>query len=339
MAYNYPTYTGTTHYPISDLHELSRSTLSLDTMMELVVDDYGTGDTSENASWVNRRANIETFFDFLISSHPIFNKIDEIYNSELYPSDIYLNGITYFASNPYSQDKSDYSELFENQTVTKDQLEWFLNANSLQIHSTTNTDVCRQYIDDGFDNEIDNTNAPTYTSGTVIPFKKPVKLINVGPIQSIPFYHTSSITPALNAFLTIVGLVEIPYEYLNQASIPYYTPERNLWVGAVWNGNIISLTELHNIRIVKVNETKNRAIAYFSMQFPVIKDESYYIIIPFVPPEQQDPKPENDFLDDIPVGYDMFKDIRVNSIAAFYYAPCINNDKKKFLNFKKPETS
>lgn len=320
MAYTYPTYTGIIHYPISQLANLS-SSFNEDILIELVIDDYGNGD------YVNRQTTIATFYDFIISSHPIFNKIDDVYNDKSYPevneetntvsyryaSDIYISGQTYFAINPFSYDKTQYSNLLDNQTVQKRQLERFIHDNALEINVVRNTDTIVQYGEYGWDKCSSNETNPRLDTLSFVKFEAPntKTKISLPPNDSIPLYHSNYISLYSNAFVTIVGKVKLPkYEIDNTTNIkdvrrsPYYTPENNLWIG-IWEGkNIIAISELHNF---------DEDIAYFSFQLPMSRDHKYYLVVPF----------EVKGVDETGTtkGNDLFSEIPVNSAAVFYYSP------------------
>lgn len=326
----FPTYSGYIDYPISKLDSLN---FNENALIELVVDDYGNGD------YVNRKTTIGTFYDFLISSHPIFNKIDDVYNdksvSEInddtntvsyrYASDIYISGQTYFDKNPFSYDKTAYVKLFNNQTVQRKQLEKFIHDNTLEINAIKSGDTIVQYGVYGWDkSESDSTN-PRLDMTSLVKFAEPsqdTKIINDPDDSTIPLTHTNAISFYSNVFATIVGKVKIPNCFKGDLNyrMPYYSPETNLWVG-VWEGkNIIAISELHNIE---------NNVAYFSFQMPMAKNTNYYIVVPFSPGTSSGNEEQNTNLD-------LFSKIPVNSVSIFYYSTGISDNQKPETYFGKP---
>lgn len=298
-------------YPISKLSPLN--SLDLNTLIEVVVDDYG------NNSFVNKHTSIRTVGDYLVSAHPIFNKIDDVYNDKTvtvydqrldeeiyrYNSHIYFSGQTFFDTNPYSKDKSKFEKLILNQTVQKKQLERYVHDVAFEIDPVGNDYRCIQYKDPfgWWTNSATDTN-PTFNERTVEPFAQPAAECEFDRSHSYnKIFRTDEITFYRNTFATIIGKVKVP----NFSTLPkpfvYYTPEKNLWAAVMCGSNIIAITELHNY---------DGDIAYFSMRLPVSFGQTIRIVVPFRPalPSPGDPQDTG-----------LFANIKTNSVCVFYYAP------------------
>lgn len=303
-------YTKKISYPISKLSSLNKTSLDLDTLIEIVVDDYG------NESFVNKKTSIRTIGDFLVSAHPIFNKIDDVYNDKTitvydqnldeeiyrYNSHIYFSGQTYFETNPYSRDTTNFENLISNQTVKKKQLEKFVRDVCLEVDAINSNCHCAQYKNPfGWSsNELGDDN-PTFNERTIIAFEEPHAecTFDRSHIYGGHLYKTGEILFYRNTFITIIGKVRVP-NFKKTKPFVYYTPEKNLWAGVLCGSNIIAITELHNF-------TEN-GIAYFSMQLPVSAGQTISIVVPFQPGEVV-PETETG----------LFKNIKINSVCVFYY--------------------
>ena len=277
--------------------------------MEVLVDDYGNG------IYTNKSTTFETLGIYLISSHPIFNKLNEVYNDKTvktYDDDgnatydysgtsIYLSGVTYFNHNPKSSDGKEYGSLKNNQTVQKDQMDALLKKIGLSIHPISKDSTYKQYVNTN-QWEYDETNHPTYTETDISGFKIPSAKCKFDKTLD-NFHCTELITCSSdkNVILNIIGKVRLPDPF-KQKPTPYYTPEMNLWVGVLMENNIIAITELHNFK---------DNVAYFSMQIPMIRNKSFRIVIPFEPANAQSNGGNED---------DIFNNIPENYVSLFYYS-------------------
>jgi hypothetical protein len=320
MASSFPTYSGYVDYPISKLSPLN---FNENAWMELVVDDYGNGD------YVNRKTKIITFYDFIISSHPIFNKIDDVYNDQTYVdvnedtnttsyrygSDIFISGQTYFAKNPFAYDTSPYPRLSDNQTVQKRQLEKYVHDNSLEINTIKTEDTCVQYGEYGWYKSTSDSDNPRIDALSFVKFKETSKDFEIqnNKSSSIPLNHSkNAINVYSNSFVTIVGKIKM-HSSINKdlAQTPYYSVENNIWVGIWSNGNLIAISELHNY---------DGNIAYYSFQLPLTRDTDYYIVVPF----DVDTSASNSSTNSS--SYDMFENIAPNTAAIFYYSESMTKE-------------
>ena len=331
-SYPYPIsdpiyFNGNIHYPISKLQDENVSYTNLNNYIELVIDDYG------NNSYVSRKTEISTFYDFLISSHPIFNKIDDVYNDRSYPetneytnevtyryaSDIFISGQTYFKYHPYSTDEKALKDnnFLANQTVQKRQVEQYVHDNALEINPVQYEDTMVQFEYYGWNKSLNDDENPRTDMLSFVALTRPSEncRIKKSPnADGIPLYHSDGFRVFSNTFATIVGKVNLPEGFnLSKQRKPYYTPENNLWVGVWWKNSLVAISELHNI-------VGN--VAYFSIQMPMVMNELYYVVVPFKP---------NGFgttlASDSTVEHDMFKNIRVNTFAIFYYSKIqLNNE-------------
>lgn len=316
-------------YPISKLDEYSypskidESTIST-LLMELVVDEYGNGVYS------NKKATFQSFGDYLISSHPIFNKIDEIYNDRTiidqdeqtgetiyrYRADIYLSGQTYFERNPLAYDTQKlYTDLNLHQTVQKRQIEQFVHDNGLEIEPIGNDFKCVYAMKNGTNtNWLEAPKNPYMTEDlrNIVPFFENVSTTNCfeinGYINDGKLVGTDVISfrNNQNRFVTVVGKVKVPVEI---STSPYYTPELNLWAATYDEDSrgIVAITELHNYRNVG-----STYYAYFSMQFPIAINQKIRIVIPFMPANSETISETQSF--------DVFGKIPINSVCLFYYS-------------------
>lgn len=274
-----------TRYPVSDLETYTNPIPN--SYLELVVDDYG------NRSYVNRKTTTDSFFDFLISSHAIFNKIDDVFNERTiidvdeatneeyyrYGSSAFISGQTYFKINPSSNNTTIYEELGLNETVKKGQLEKFIHDKCLELRSLKTEDTAVQYAENGWYKSISDGENPRLDILSLVKFAVPnvdCKINRDSTQDGIPFWHSGPIAIYSNALATIFGKVKLPNTFNNLESSAYYTPELGLWVGVMCDGKMIAITELHNI-----DETTK--IAYFSMQIPMSRDTDYYVVVPFEP--------------------------------------------------------
>lgn len=307
-------------YSISKLPDFNSSTDISNILMEIVVDEYG------NNAYSNKYATFKDFGDYLVSSHPIFNKIDEIYNDKTITSlieqsnevdydhknDIYFSGQTYFQNHPLSKnlDNTQYDNLENNRTVRKDQLENFLHISGLEVRAVKQDYKCKQCLLKG---EWKDTSDPvTYNESSVKPLEVPATKCKIKtPLFNGQLYATTAIRfPTEGDFVTIIGKVKVPVN-ISKETNAYYTPESNLWAGVFCVNNLIAITELHNYK---------NGIAYFSFQLPSSKDKKNVfqrirIVVPFKP----DDIIEND--EDVHSDDDIFRNIPVNSVALFYYGP------------------
>ena len=306
-------------YPIENLPDATTIGNVSKTLMELVVDEYG------NNVYSNKQATLKAFGDYLISSHPIFNKLDEIYNERTseydHSSDIYLGGQIHFLHNPESQNKSGvpFSKLDYAQTIRKDQLEDFIHENGLEVETITHDMKCMQCVVRG-----EWKQKPLrYTEISAAPLEFPATKCKVRtPLFNDTLYARNVIRmPKKGSFVTVVGKVKVPAN-IHDPTTPYYTPEKNLWAGALYINNLIAITELHNFK---------NDIAYFSMQFPTANlnfkvsnptpggpdiyntYQRIRIVLPFKPADIV----QND--EDMQSQTDIFKNIPVNAVALFYY--------------------
>jgi hypothetical protein len=303
-------------YPISKLSNVSGSNYSK-LLMEIVVDNYG------NNVYTNKQVPLEIFGDFLISSYPIFNKLNELYNDKTivdyddsgtssyrYKSDLYISGQTYFKTNPslYSESKVDsYARLDSNNFVQKQQLEKYIHSNCLETFPIKSDYKCMQIVKKGEWTEAELIYDETNFSKCLLETPSVKGKIKI-PLFNGRLYGTNvmRLPNQKSSFVTIVGKVRVPEEITTNTT-RYYTPEHNLWAGILYLDNLIAVTELHNY---------NDGIAYFSFQLPSAHDgENTYmrirVVVPFKPAEAL----ENDEKTQI----DIFKNIPVNSIAMFYY--------------------
>lgn len=273
-----------TKYPISNLDSAS---LNLQDLLEIVTDDYG------NKSYVNKKITVESFFDFLVSSHAIFNKIDDVFNDKSivdineitneeeyrYISSAYISGQTYFQNNPYTNNNTIYNELKINETVKKQQLEKYIHDKCLEIRPLKTEDTAVQYTENGWYKSINDKENPRIDLLTFEEFAKPnlnCKIKNEPNPNGIPFWHSGPISIFSNAWATIFGKVKYKK---NAWSAPYTLPDLGKWVGIVTgdenNTRLIAISELHNF-------DKND-IAYFSFQLPLNRNTNYYVVLPFKP--------------------------------------------------------
>ena len=300
-------------YPISKLDVLSVGNLNLDTLIEVVVDDYG------NNSYANKQTSIRTIGDYLVSAHPIFNKIDDVYNDKTitmydlnldeeiyrYNSHIYFSGQTYFEINPYSKDETKFENLILNQTVQKKQLERFVHDVAFEVDAIQNDYRCIQYKKPfGWWSNSSTDESPTFNERTIVQFDEPAAecTFDRSHLYAGHLYRTGEITFYRNTFATIIGKVRVPNFKVTKPYV-YYTPEKNLWAAVLCGANIIAITELHNFN--------NDGIAYFSMQLPVSFGQKIRVVVPFQPGEYIAGS-ETETL---------FSNIKTNSVCVFYYAP------------------
>lgn len=315
-------------YPIYSLKEFSSITDLSSTFMELVVDDYG------NNSYSNKKASFKTFGEYLVSSHPIFNKIDEIYNDKtqisvntqtneiayIHKNDVYLSGTTHFLDNPKASNNAAFSNLYSNQTVQRKQLENFVHINGLEVEALTSGLKCNQCVVRGEWKEKEIK----YSDRSIEPIYYPATKCKIKvPLFNNTLYGTNVIRmPKKGTFVTVVGKVKLPTD-INKDTTPYYTPEKNLWAGVLFLNNLIAITEIHNFR---------NNLGYFSMQFPtaninfkvdnpneggpqiVNSYQRIRVVVPFKPDEII----PND--EDIQSESDIFRNIPINTVSLFYYA-------------------
>ena len=298
-------------YPISRFTPIG---LNLDTLIEVVVDDYG------NNSYVNKSTSVRTVGDYLVSAHPIFNKIDDVYNDKTitaynaqldeeiyrYNSHIYFSGQTYFELNPYSKDTTKFENLILNQTVQKKQLERFIHDVAWETDAVQNDYLCIQFKDPfGWWSNIATDANPTFNERTITPFATPASDCRFNRTSSYNnLFRTGEITFYRNTFATIIGKIKIPNFSKTRKPFVYYTPEKNLWAAVYCNSNIIAITELHNFT--------DDGIAYFSMQLPVVFGQTIRVVVPFQPGEASSSDSQDTGL---------FANIPTNSVCVFYYAP------------------
>ena len=274
----------TTKYPISTMPSGS---FDLDAYLELVTDDYGHG------AYVNRHTTVSSFFDFLISSHAIFNKLDDVFNERTiidideatneekyrYIPSAYISGQTYFKDNPKSENTTFYEALKINATVTKQQLEKFIHDKCLEVRALQTSDTAVQYTQNGWYKSTSDKENPRLDNLTLQKFAKPNSICRIdrdAGRDGIQFKHSGPFSIYSNSLATIFGKVRVPKSEIE--STPYYSSELGLWVGVMSEGRIIAISELHNF-------DENGEVAYFSFQLPMSRDTDYYVVVPFEPIE------------------------------------------------------
>lgn len=285
---------GKLSYPIS---ELNSGTINYQTLIELIIDEYGDG------TYISKNATIEMFGDYLVSSHAIFNVLNDVFNDKTiadtndngdaiyrYASDLYIASSTYFLNNPYSDDISSRIESLElNQTITKRQLQRYIQEHGMEI------DTIKDYYsffkwnksENGFW-EVDTT-VPKISELTCVPFN--LSGNNFVALTSTigSFWHgcSNQIRVERNTIINIVGAIELPSGW-NDESTRYFIPEYNLWVALLnrkeetHHKPIFGLTELHNI-VKKTIDGTDHYIAYFSFSLPMTIDSRFSIVFPFEP--------------------------------------------------------
>ena len=276
---------GNISYPIS---ELSSHKIDYNTLIELIIDEYGDG------TYISKNATIEMFGDYLVSSHAIFNILNDLFNDKTiidtdingdehyrYASDLYFQSATYFLENPYSKETSKRIEGLEmNQTITKRQIQRYIQEHGMEI------DTIKNYYDIYlWDCQLTswnmNPNVPLMNEITCIPFNlSNNNLISLDSRIGSTFYYGNSnpIITEKNTLVNIVGMVSLPSGW-NDPTTKYFIPEYNLWVALLNRKNnnaIFGLTELHNIV---------DGVAYFSMSLPMSINTSFSIVMPFTPGE------------------------------------------------------
>ena len=287
---------GKLSYPIS---QLGSTTIDYNTLIELIIDEYGDG------TYVSKNATIEMFGDYLVSSHAIFNLLNDMFNDRTiyktdsngnkiyrYISDLYIPSTTYFLDNPYLIDDNRQinkriEELSDTQTITKRQLQRYIQEHGFQIDT----------MKGGYDLFIWNyssqswrmiTTKPQITESSIVQFS--IETEDLIPLNSLvksgySFYHgnPNPIVTEKNTIVTIIGSVALPNGW-NDSSTKYYIPEYNRWVALLdrkpnnpSQANIFGITELHNIT------SNGQTMAYFSITLPLSIGTKFSIVMPFTP--------------------------------------------------------
>lgn len=274
---------GKISYPIS---ELRSGTIDYDTLIELIIDEYGDG------TYISKNATIGMFGDYLVSSHAIFNVLNDLFNDKTivdtdlngderyrYASDLYFQSATYFLDNPWSKETRTRIEgLSMNQTLTKRQIQRYIQEHGMEI------DTIKDYYDIYMWNCNSrawdlNLTLPLLTEITCVPFNvNDANLIDLTQEIDSTNYHGCSlqITAEKNTMINIVGTISLP-EGWNKPTTKYFIPEYNLWVALLNrknNKSIFGITELHNIV---------DGIAYFSFSLPMSIGTRFSIAMPFTP--------------------------------------------------------
>lgn len=279
---------GRISYPIS---ELKSGVINYSTLIELIIDEYGDG------TYVSKNATIEMFGDYLVSSHAIFNVLNDIFNDKTvvdtnindvetyrYASDLYFQSATYFLDNPYSKTSDVRIEGLEaNQTITKRQLQRYIQEHGMEIDTIKeNYDIFKWNS---------NTNSwkidpifPVLSETEFVPFNiENDNLIDLSPSINGTIYHGNAnpIVAERNTVINIIGTISLP-EGWNKPSTRYFIPEYNLWISLL-NRNtgkkgLYGMTELHNII---------DGVAYFSMSVPMSIGTRFSIVMPFEPGESR----------------------------------------------------
>ena len=273
---------GKISYPIS---ELKSAKIDYNTLIELIIDEYGDG------TYISKNATIGMFGDYLVSSHAIFNVLNDIFNDKTivdtdinenetyrYAASLYIPSDTYFLDNPYNKDtKTKIERLLSNQTITKGQLQRYIQEHGLEIDTVKNNYDFYKWNCESKSWIIDEE-APTLTELTCIPFN--IENDNLIEIDSEinSFYHGNSepIVTEKNAIVNIVGMISLPKGW-DDPSTKYFIPEYNLWVALLNRKNdkaLFGMTELHNII---------DGVAYFSIIVPLSIGTKFSIVMPFEP--------------------------------------------------------
>lgn len=275
---------GKISYPIS---ELKSAKIDYNTLIELIIDEYGDG------TYISKNATIGMFGDYLVSSHAIFNVLNDIFNDKTvvdtdlngnetyrYVSDLYFQSATYFLDNPWSKEVTKKIEgLALNQTITKRQLQRYIQENGMEIDTIKNYyDIYMWDHENSTWNNDDN--APMLTETTLVPFNiADENLIEIDSKIGQSFYY-GSLKPIViekNTMVNIVGTISLPDGW-NDPTTKYFIPEYNLWVALLNRKNnkssIFGMTELHNVV---------DGIAYFSFSIPMSIDTRFSIVMPFKP--------------------------------------------------------
>ncbi len=242
-------------------------------------------------NYVNKFIQIHAFSTHIISSYPIFNRLDELFNTELdnprYAGALYFGDDTYFRENPRSNSTIDFGSLTSSQTVKFSQLSDIIHANGLELYPVATNFKCKQVVGGGTwkeSNIIYNENVST-------PMLEPANKCEIkNEIFDGLFYASGilSFEEKKSCFATIVGKVKVPKSLLeSNKTTPYYTPEYNLWAGLLYLNNLIAVTELH----VYKND-----IAYFSFQVPLVNvvndaatesSQRLRVVVPFRPAKDE----------------------------------------------------
>lgn len=280
---------GKISYPIS---ELKSGTINYDTLIELIIDEYGDG------TYISKNATIGMFGDYLVSSHAIFNILNNLFNDKTivdtspngdetyrYASDLYFQSATYFLDNPWSKETRTRIEgLTLNQTITKRELQRYIQEHGFEIDTIKNYYEIFEWNHELSSWELNST-PPMLTEISNVPFNVENKnLIQLDSEIISTFYHgnSSPIITEKNTIVNVIGIISLPKGW-NKPSTKYFIPEYNLWVALLNRKNnkaLFGITELHNI--VDVDDV---GIAYFSMSIPMSIDTRFSIVMPFEPGE------------------------------------------------------
>ncbi len=278
------TYQGNVSYPISKLPSPDISYIDYNSLIELAVRDI-------DGNYVSRSTTIQDFGDFIISAHPIFNNLYDVFYTD--PDVIWFGKETRFNSRPKIENSVlnnvpiTSSACAPGHLITKADLAFWINKHGIAIDAVGPNSVYYLY---------DTSNPPAQWK-KADPEDWPVAIAN--DIATTPIYSTKSavkfntapngsftypVEMDCHAMLHIVGNLVLAESYssiTSENNPNYYNTNYKRWIGVYYQdidwddydneitvNRLITTMPLTNIFKFGTGDSA-KAVAQFSIDVPV----------------------------------------------------------------------
>lgn len=256
---------------LSELHK-SKDFLDSNSLIEISRNSGG--------SYKSYRATLQQLNDAVINYFHLYKNLNEIFDSAEYPDGTYFNKNTTFAFNPYVDDISSFSNLYENQLIVKQNIKDYLEdtGSCVPICKPAAEQDLRDakyvyYIPDRKIWLTDGVKIPKVISPTkdgIWTSESNLKF-NFG---SNTYAYTEDVVAPKNMLLNVTGNILLYENYSEQ----WFEPDNVSFVALTIDGNIITLTLLKNILKIKDDDGNEYIIGQFHFNCPIAKGTTFKII-------------------------------------------------------------